>query len=150
MLVAVTRIKAHTHTHTMPILLGVYVLASMSVYLHKRKTNPAHNLSVLCTQHHTVLHTEFAEWKAAYEAEHDVMFVKSTGYKATDGCTTSYTTSAIDRVCSTQRGQVKNVSKVMALPKLTANHTTHSYDHTDSESHHTVSESRSVPHTLCT
>ena len=90
MLAAVTRIKAHTHTHTMPVLLGVYVLACMSVYLHKRKTNPAHNLSVLCAQHHTVLHTEFAEWKAAYEAEHDVMFVKSTGYKATDGCTTSY------------------------------------------------------------
>ena len=44
----------HTHTHTMPVLLGVYVLACMSVYLHKRKTNTAHNLSILCTQYHTV------------------------------------------------------------------------------------------------
>ena len=31
-----------------------------------------------------------SQWKAAYEAEHDVMFVKSIGDKTTDGCTTSY------------------------------------------------------------
>ena len=46
--------KARTHTHTMSIRLGVYVLMCMSVYLHKWKTNTAHNLSMLCTQHHTV------------------------------------------------------------------------------------------------
>ena len=33
---------------------------------------------------------EFAEWKMEYEAEHDAMFVKGTGDKSTDGCTTSY------------------------------------------------------------
>ena len=43
-----------TRTHTTPVLLGVYVLAYMSVYLHKRKINTAYNLSILCTQHHTV------------------------------------------------------------------------------------------------
>ena len=41
-------------------------------------------------KHCTDLLTEFAEWKAAYEAEHDVMLGKATGDKTTDGCTTSY------------------------------------------------------------
>ena len=30
-----------------------------------------------------IITTEVAEWKAAYEAEHDAMFVKGTGDKAT-------------------------------------------------------------------
>ena len=37
-----------------------------------------------------IITTEVAEWKVAYEAEHDAMFVKGTGDKAADECTNSY------------------------------------------------------------
>ena len=39
---------------------------------------------------HNVTTAEFTEWKADYEAEHDAVYVKGTGDKTTDGCTTSY------------------------------------------------------------
>ena len=85
--------------------------------------------------HNITLYTEFAEWKAAYEAEHDVMFVKSTGDKTTDGCTTSYYQCNRSGVFlpkgSGQRrlksqGSSKINSQCTAAITLTVNHTTQS------------------------
>ena len=86
----------------------------------------------------------------AYEAEHDVMFVKSTGDKTTDGSTTSYYQCNGSGVFlpkgSGQRrlksqGSSKINSQCTAAITLTANHTTQS-----------VKAEVCVPHTctLCT
>ena len=48
------------------------------------------------------------------------MLVKSTGDKPQMGAPLP-TTSAIDRVCSTQRGRAREGSRVRDPPKLTAN-----------------------------
>ena len=37
-----------------------------------------------------IILAEFEEWKAAYEAEQSVMFVKGTGDRTTEECTISY------------------------------------------------------------
>lgn len=38
-----------------------------------------------------IILAEFEEWKAAYEAEHRVMFMKGTGNRTMEECTTSST-----------------------------------------------------------
>ncbi len=66
--------------------------------------------------HNVTTAAEFTEWKADYEAEHDAMYVKGTGDKTTDGCTTSY--YQCNKVgFSSPKGLEKEGSKARALPK---------------------------------
>ena len=97
-IIHMTLVKAYnyTHTHTHTANTPRCVCPRMHECVPAQwKINTAHNVSILCTQHHTV--HRVCRVEAAYEAEHDVMFVRSTGDKPQMGAPLP-TTSAIDRV----------------------------------------------------